>query len=1340
MLDARPAPILGAVLLLAAACVQPPPFVVLSIEDPSAVASSFVTLHLGLSRDALSAVPVSASSFPLAVTVTAKHAGEMTLWVEARSTDGSPLARGKIDARFARAGTPTATIRLAKACDADALCDDGQFCTGVETCDDGMCASAAAPCAANVECVTSTCVEFDGGTGACDTVVHHESCGIGSYCNPIRGCVEGQGCLQDTDCNDGFTCNGVERCINLVCALGIPPTVSDGDACTLDGCDDARTALSEEAVFHVALESFDGRPCVISGSGAPGVCVSTKHGCVTSACGDGVVAQTEACEDGNLNPNDGCDTCKRTRWTSVVLVGRGEGQGQAAAVALVPAGVAIDRRGNLLITDGNRIRRIDAMTHIITTVAGSGVQGFSGDGGTATSATLAFPGAVSVDGSGNVFIADSGNNRIRRVEGQSGVITTVAGGGSPADGLGDGGPATSASLSPPFGVGADGAGNLFIADALSSRVRRVDGQSGVITTVAGTGAPGFFGDGGPATSAMLYSPSGVTTDAFGNLFIADSGIHDVRRVDASGVITTVAGIGTPGFSGDGGAATGAALDTPFGLSVDGPGNLFIADVVNNRIRRVDWLSGVITTVAGSAGQGFSGDGGAATSATLFQPYGVVVDAGGNLFIADGNNNRIRRVDGASGVISTVAGTGPSGFLGDGGVATSANFNKPYVAAVDGSGNLFIADDWNHRIRRVDGQSGVTTTVAGTGTAGFSGDGGPATSAEFYAPQGVGVDGSGNLFIADTLNSLIRRVDGQSGVITTVAGGGSPADGLGDGTPATTARLAIPFGLDVDGPGNIFIADTWNHRIRRVDGTSGIITTLAGTGVQGFSGDGNPATGADLDGPSGVRVDGSGNLFITDRGNSRIRRVDSASGFITTVAGTGAPTFSGDGGAAMSAALNLPFGVGVDGSGDLFIADTWNHRIRRVDGQSGIITTAAGTGVMGFSGDGGPAANATLNNPNGVSVDGAGNLFIADTDNNCVRRVDRATGVITTVAGSVFPAGDGRVVTSVLGAPRALVRLVAGTGSWLVADGASGRVRALDLDSGWVSTPVGYLAGFGDEGAAARYSRLLADPRGIAHDAVGGTVFVSESGGHTIRAIDVGASPWTISTLAGALDSPGFRNAAGTGARFANPSGLLWKPTTRTLLVADAGNHVIRAVNVDSGATTTVAGTPRYRGYFGEGVPATTAFLNGPEALALGNDGSLYVADTGNNRVRRVDTGGLIDTILGDGTAASSGEGGPARYFPVDEPVGLAVDSFGNLFVSSSTALRVVTAGADNLATGEDEVMTIYGRSPRETFPEPVTFCLAGIAVLDGSGGAKDGRLYVLDACAGFMLQLDRETM
>ena len=280
---------------------------------------------------------------------------------------------------------------------------------------------------------------------------------------------------------------------------------------------------------------------------------------------------------------------------------------------------------------------------------------------------------------------------------------------------------------------------------------------GDITTVAG----GFTGDGGPATSALLSFPSGVTVDALGNLFIASH--KRTRRVDIeTGVITTVAGDGTFGFSGDGGPATSASFRFPVAVAVDSAGNLFIADSENHRIRRVDGATGAISTVAGTGS--FSGDGGTATSARLNRPRGVVVDASGDLFIADCCNHRIRRVASATGVITTVAGDGTPIACADAGSAPSASLNSPIGVAVDALGNLFIADFGSHRVRRVDAATGVITTVAGDGTYGFSGDGGPATSARLRSPTGVAVDASGNLFIADSGNNRIRRVEGIAAAV------------------------------------------------------------------------------------------------------------------------------------------------------------------------------------------------------------------------------------------------------------------------------------------------------------------------------------------------------------------------------------------------------------------------------------------------------------------------------------------------------------------------------------------------------------------------------------------------
>ncbi|QDK81764.1 hypothetical protein EXU85_25395 [Spirosoma sp. KCTC 42546] len=667
--------------------------------------------------------------------------------------------------------------------------------------------------------------------------------------------------------------------------------------------------------------------------------------------------------------------------------------------------------------------RLSAQT--ITTVAGSLLKG---DGGPATSAALNNPAGVAVDGSGNLFIADQTNHRIRKVA-TDGTITTVAGTGSYGY-SGDNGPAINANLGNPSGVAVDGTGNLFIADQSTHTVRKV-ATDGTITTVAGTGTQGYSGDTGPAVNANLNSPYGIAVDGSGNLFIADQANHRIRKVATDGTITTVAGTGTQGYSGDTGPAVSANLSTPASVIVDGAGNLFIADLGNNRIRKVA-TDETITTVAGTGSFNFSGDNGPATSAELAGPTGVVLN-GGNLFISDQSNNRIRKVA-TDGTITTVAGNGTQGFSGDNGPATSANLSSPSGIAVDGTGILFFADQTNNRIRKV-ATDGTLTTVAGNGTTDFSGDNGPAIDAALNSPSGVAVDGTGNLFIADRTNNRIRKV-ATNGTITTVAGTGTYGFS-GDNVAAISADLANPTGVAVDGSGNLFIADAGNHRIRKV-ATNGTITTVAGNGTNSFGGDNGPATDAALANPTGVAVDGSGNLFIADAGNHRIRKV-ATNGTITTVAGNGTNGFSGDNGSATDAALTNPTGVAVDGMGTLFIADQTNHRIRKVT-TGGTITTVAGTGTNGFDGDNGPATSAQLNTPSEVAIDGNGNLFIDDTFNHRIRKVT-PDGTITTIAGTGSQgfSGDNSAATSAqLNAPFGVA--VDGTGNLFIADQANNRIR------------------------------------------------------------------------------------------------------------------------------------------------------------------------------------------------------------------------------------------------------------------------------------------------------------
>jgi len=344
--------------------------------------------------------------------------------------------------------------------------------------------------------------------------------------------------------------------------------------------------------------------------------------------------------------------------------------------------------------------------------------------------------------------------------------------------------------------------------------------AGVITTVAGNGISSYSGDGGPAERASLGRPFDVALGPDGALYIADPDNNCIRKVDPKGIITTVAGDGTCGYSGDGGPATHARLNNPLGVAVGPDGSLYIADESNHRIRRVR-RDGIIVTIAGNGRKGYSGDGGRATKASLNTPSDVAVGPDSSFYIADLNNQRIRKVD-PRGIITTVAGDGWSNkkgegrYSGDGGPATEASLNSPISVAVGTDGTVYVADRDNQRIRKVD-PAGTISTVAGRGgPPGYSGDEGPAIDASLCYPAGVAVGRDGDLYIVDRLNNRIRKLDPAS-IISTVAGGGKPPDGLGDGGPATEASLRSPAGLAVSSDGSLYIADCSNHRIRKVCG-------------------------------------------------------------------------------------------------------------------------------------------------------------------------------------------------------------------------------------------------------------------------------------------------------------------------------------------------------------------------------------------------------------------------------------------------------------------------------------------------------------------------------------------
>jgi uncharacterized protein (TIGR03437 family) len=664
----------------------------------------------------------------------------------------------------------------------------------------------------------------------------------------------------------------------------------------------------------------------------------------------------------------------------------------------------------------------------IITVAGT-TWIFRGDQKPALQAPLGNLSSLVVDAAGNIYAADTENHLVVRIS-PDGLLRVVAGNGFRGF-SGDSGPAESSSLFAPGGVAVDTAGNIYIADTLNHRIRRISG--GTITTFAGTGVPGSSGEGLLATQAALNAPQSVAVDTSGTVYIADTQNHRVRKV-VNGTITTVAGTGVRGFSGDGGPAVSAAVGSPQGLALDGSGNLYFADRDNQRVRKVPLGSGVISTLAGNGVASFSGDNGPAVSASLNSPRGVAVDRTGRVFVADTLNSRIRQVR-PDGIIVTVAGSATRGFAGDGASATNASLNLPQGLAVDALGNVLMADTGNNRVRALS-VGGTISTLAGSGSFKFSGDGGPSTSATLNSPRGVISDSAGNLYVVDSANHRVRRINAL-GVITTLAGTGLPAFS-GDGGAAVSAALNSPAAVAIDSVGNFYIADASNNRVRVVSVT-GTINTLAGSGTGGFSGDNGPAIIANLNQPQGIAVDLAGNVYVADTGNHRVRKITPA-GAISTVAGSGIPGFSGDGAPGTTAMLDTPTGLAVDGIGNLYIADSGNHRIRKLS-PSGTISTVVGSGAAGSGGDGGPATTALLNSPRGVSVSSAGDLFIAEVSGHRIRKV--SGGTINTLAGkgvAGFEGDGGLAANAILNQPFGVA--VDSTGNAYIADTLNDRIRGV----------------------------------------------------------------------------------------------------------------------------------------------------------------------------------------------------------------------------------------------------------------------------------------------------------
>jgi cysteine-rich repeat protein len=1109
--------------------------------------------------------------------------------------------------------------------------------------------------------------------------------------------------------------------------------------------------------------------------------------------------------------------------TTIAGGGRGEDDGADAQSTVLGGendlGVTLDHRGRPIVWGGYRVRRLEE-DGTLTTLAGTGEDGFDGDGGPATSARIGAVTSIAVDAQGRLYLALPGSAVVRMVA-VDGRIATVAGvhpDRVSGEGFVAGGPATATELGEPVGVALDAAGRLVIADRFLDRVLRVE-LDGDIAVVAGDGGFGFSGDDGPALEASLARPEAVSFDLAGRLLIVDGFNCRVRRVDAGGTITTIAGNGLCIHDGDGGPAIDADLDlTSFGpmpaVAVDTLGRLFVAEPFVGVVRRID-VDGTISTVVGSVDAFFTGptDGVRANEVSFSAMSSVVVDAAQRLYVGTIDSEAIWRID-TDGTVRWLAGLPvltDSGW-GDGLPARRAALVGVTDAIIDVAGNLLVVD--GGVVRRV-GPDGILRRFAGNVRSQRQDDGEPALASRLGATA-IAADARGEVFVADGATSRVRVI-ASDGTIRTIAGRGLPtlngsgrlavtlpfrptavaldgsdrptvavagtpgdipgqedgprvgriaADGvfehlagtLGDelcpdeGMPAAKLRFGTIIDIAVGDDGLVYVAedsfvppddDDCTHeagaRVVVVD-AQGAARTVAGVPLRRDPEsvdepvDPTLAFGAALDGLRDIVVDPQGRLVLVARDG--VLRVE-ADGTLRRLApsnltglvfdpqgrlhgildGNGSVVRLDDEGRATTVLTPSPLvarHLAFDESGRLLIA-TASSVVRIEADQTRRIVVGAAAPARS-AGDGGPAVDATLSGVLGLDVDRQGRVYVVDSLLGALRRVDN-DGTIATVLGGVHPPGPGPFDAAKLYPARALVAL---HDERLVSVGALDRVLLLDGVTRRVEVVVGYPDASPGVQGRARYAPPLSDARGAALDPDARLLFVTEHDTATLRVVDLDvdddgvlddAAAWTSVTLPTVLEGP---------------AGLAWDAATQTLVVADEDAACVRRIGRDGIVLATLAGRCGVRGSF-------PGLLDAPTHVAVApTTGVVYVSDTGNNRVLRVQGGGAT-VVLGDGSTSSAGEGEPARRFPVQRPGQIALDDVGNLFVTSTTSVRmVVNVDGDADVDGDDRVLTIYGGRERTAFPESSSLCLSALA-------ARGDDVFVADACQGFVVRLSSRT-
>jgi sugar lactone lactonase YvrE len=1002
-----------------------------------------------------------------------------------------------------------------------------------------------------------------------------------------------------------------------------------------------------------------------------------------------------------------------------------------------------------------------ATPYYFTTLAGvTDIGSADGPGSLARFNGLA---GIAFDSTGNLFVADCSNQTIRKIT-PAGVVTTFAGkpgfAGS-ADGAG-----STARFSVPKGVAVDQAGNLYVADTGNSTIRKIT-PVGAVTTLAGSAGVTGSTD-GAGSAARFFNPIGIAVDSAGFVYVSDTSSNVIRKITPAGVVSTLAGTAKYyGGSADG-AGPAASFHGPQGIAVDSAGNLYVADTDNYTIRKVT-PAGVVTTLAGSVinpGH-YDGSGG---SASFNSPWGVTVDRAGAVYVTD--QFSIRKIT-PEGIVTTLAG----GSWGDAdGAGSAASFRYPEGIAVDASGNLAVADTGNSNVRRITPTGSVTTVAGLSAFQAIGSTDGLGAAARFFAPNGIAVDSSGSLFVADTGNSLIRKIT-PAGVVTTFAGKAGDLGGT-DGT-GSDARFKNPAGIAIGPSGDFYVADTYIYLIRRIT-TAGVVTTIAGSAAYSGSADGT-GNAARFGWPEGVAANGAGNIYVADTGNHTIRKI-SLTGVVTTLAGVAGSYDSTDGtgpgyadGTGSAARFNHPAGLAVGSAGDIFVADSANHAIRRIT-PAGVVTTFAGTAGVAGSADG-TGSGARFNYPGGIASDPVGNLYVIDW--NTIRKITPA-GVVTTLAGIADSDGfrDGTGSEALFYDPRGLA--VDAVGNLYVADGntirkgqlagppmiaaqpqsqtvAPGSSVSFTVTAGGVPDPTyqWYVNGSAFSGAT---TNTLSFGNARSSDAGAYTVVVTNAVG------SVTSNPAALTVSAATNSVPVTAAASGGGAI---DTGLVlallalaglrcdWMRRTicRGVLLAAVVAPAWAATDYSTPyAFTTVAGTASIGSTDGPGSVARFCY---PYGVAVDAAGNLYVADTSNHTIRRISASGIVTTLAGTAGNVGFADGtGSAAQF--SDPESVAVDGSGNVYVAVDNTVRKITAsgvvttlagvagpsnwgtadgagsaarfsGPQGVATdaaGNVYVADSWNFTIRKITPAGAVTTLAGLAAgyppADGSGGSVDG--------------------